>query len=684
MATRKSLKRPKAFFGADGAITAAAIAAQTVSQIAQAAMNRKATMQAAKEQSAAIEQQSQIQSQAMTRANANANSLQRQSQEFISQQNEANRDLQKQNMMNMQMLMGQENSANRREQSKITAKYGSNTRRKLRNAGKSSLSSTGELGFKITDGAEGVNNPVIPLQYTEDGGVIMMVNPNLKDHDERNSSGRKGFGVATASEGMPFIPNKSNLEMEGGEVFKAVPGKGIQSVISKHKLPGTNFNPREYYLATGDYEGAFNEAETIKNIKGISDSGNTKRRLGMTSPVEEMRVLRLNGGGINPIDMVYSAQPDLSGTDMNGYMVAAALNQNNIPDTANAADGQQSNTDVTRTNVMKAKYGTGRVKLKCGGRRKADLGVAGWNSIGAGFNTVGNVAGAAITNRANNRAARIMTGAYRNAADILGNAYDRLTGIDLDSIKLEDYEAAPVLANIRSARYNINPQLERVQRIGRNLAQNVRKNTLSSAAQQSKELAIIDKMDDTSSQLYADQANHTEAIKQGNMQELNRVATENANRMAQARQQFAASRLAGMQYNNDINNEKILGRANAESSAALQIGQTQASTRQANAQGWANALNNVATGWSSAFNNIGNYRANLQSNIMGADDPEVRRTLEMTNDRYSRKLLRRMYPYFNTDKVDLGVRPQSLDDYFNAVALGNPGLNTKGFKVSYN
>lgn len=618
--SKQSIKRrPKALFGADGTIMAVALGLQTVNdtvntilQVNQAKQAAQEAKDSAKAQSDSIKLAAEEQAAALKAQSENNNKLQEETIAFTKAENEKAREIQKNMQMNMEMMMGRQNAADRAKASKITVKYGGNVRRKLKNGGanKSHIPFTGELGFVITDGAEGVNNPVIPLEYTSDGGVIMMVNPKLKDHDEKNKEGRKGFGVATATERNPFIPIKSNLEMEGGEIFKAKPYTGIESVISKHKLPGTNFNPAANYLAGGNYEEVFNIAENIKSLKNISDSGNGVKR-----------GKALNGTNL-AINQIYPVQPNIQ-TDSLGAISASMIgthnNNNAIATGFNVTDGQQNQVDRSRTNIL-AKYGKNRRCLAEKGlnvnpnnnKRFISDKALGWmdvgaNVIGAGLSTLSNLLGSSYTREANNEVARLMGDAYTQSGDMMAAAYDNLQGIDLSQIKREAYETAPILAQLRTNRVNKNAELDEITRQYQDLSKEIDNNTLSSAARQLKRQKLATATTGARNKVYQQQQAEMDAINNANQATINQVNQANMAANIQSRQDFNNMRLKGLEYNANIANQRILGRASALSDAMLKTAGVNANTAQANSQVRSNAVNAIANSWTNGINNTMNF-----------------------------------------------------------------------------
>lgn len=609
-------RRPKALFGADGTIMAVALGLQTandtVNTILQIDQAKKAAQEAkdtAATQAKAIKDSAEKQAEALRQQSENNNSLQEQAIAFTQSENEKAREIQQNMQMNMEMLMGRENAAERARASKITVKYGGDVRRKLKNGGvnKSHIPFTGELGFVITDGAEGVKNPVIPLEYTPDGGVIMMVNPKLKDHDEKNKEGRKGFGVATATKNNPFIPAKSNLEMEAGEIFKTKPYTGIESVISKHNLPGTKFNPAANYLAGGNYEEVFNIAEGIKDLKNIPDSGKPKAN----------RRLTLRGGNLS-LNLPYPVQPNIQ-TDSLGAvstsLIGLSNNNNPIQTGYNVIDGQQNQKDLSRTNVL-AKYGKDR-RLKANKGLNANKNqisdkTLGWmnvgaNVIGAGLSTLSNLLGSSYTREANNEVARLMGDAYTQSGDMMATAYDNLQGIDLSQIKREAYETAPILAQLRTNRVNKNAELDEITRQYQDLSKEIDDNTLSSAARQLKRQKLATATTGARNKVYQQQQAEMDAINNANQATINQVNQANMADNIQSRQDFNNMRLKGLEYNANIANQRILGRASALSDAMLKTAGVNANTAQSNAQVRSNAVNAIANSWTNGINNTMNF-----------------------------------------------------------------------------
>ena len=113
-----------------------------------------------------------------------------------------------------------------------------------------------------------------------------------------------------------------------------------------------------------------------------------------------------------------------------------------------------------------------------------------------------------------------------------------------------------------------------------------------------------------------------EQIRQGNAERITQTAQENANRDVQARRDFGAQRMSLLQYNNDIENTKITGAAQARADAL-----TQSSTLKATAlQNSANAIGSALTASGNAFGRAYEMKVENQNQldaIMSGLDPKT-------------------------------------------------------------
>lgn len=613
--------RHKAQFGADGAIMAAAT-------LASAAMNAAATHSSAKEQAEATEKAANINAQALTKQNENATKLQEQTIQFNREENERNRTLQRDIQMNLQLLAGQQNTNDMREAAKIQVRNGGSIRKV--GSGKSKLSLRGNKIPGITTPNQG---NYVPLAFTDNGILAIIKGPN-------HSNGGVDIDVN----------GNKDIEAEGGELMHVkfglggnVKNKGIKDVqfISKHTIPGTNLNPaREVMIGRMTPDEAFVNQEVAKDINGVSDDGKHNSK----SPLRRMAYSGLT----------YTPQitPDLSLDYLAPVATGVAYDYKN----------------------RQAKYG--RCLKACGGRRKVRYGnppkgFKYWdgdlyfdenvgelfnnapntaqpptynqaivnpqtntttqpggdanpspyrsNLIGAGIAAGANLTGALITTLANNSAKRTLSAAYDRAANTMRNAYAQMHGIDMSNLRRSDFAAAHEMAALQAPIVSKGADRAMAERAYMRELRNIGRNTLSGAATLDRNAKLASGYYDLVGKISQDEYNARQDIIRGNLERIQHAASENANRDTQANQAYANAYLNLLQYNNEIENEKIMGAAQVGADRITQIGGLNASTRQANAASWAGALTGSATQFSNAIGANTKLRLGLEQAKLNAE-----------------------------------------------------------------
>ena len=544
--------RPKAIFGVDGAITAAAT-------LAAAGMTTAATLKAANQQSKAVESSARTQAEAIKAQTANNTNLQKESINFQRQINQENRQQQQDIQTTLQLMAGQQNMNNRLKATQEVAKYGGRPKRKKLSKMTSDISSYGgaRIPFRVTDGGG-----VIPIQIDDAGYGLYELYGNDHEHYHKTSGGKYKSGVGIKFSDGSTIEGEGNQNSNQGELLYVTPYDNM--FISKHNIKG--FNPAEAVKEGMHPQEAFDTQQQLKAIYGIND------------------------------------------------------------------DGSKSNKSYYK---QMAKCG-GHRKLKCGGRIKKGNGGFWQNHAGATYNAIGNVLGAGITAIGNGIAGRKLSNAYNNAGNILADAYSQMHGIDLSEINRNDYTPAHVMAAISNADTNINPQLERIRRDAAAQTKQVNNSTMSSAARQQRLAGINDRSLQRASEQYAYKQNEDQKIQQANAERIQQTSTTNAQLDAQANQEYAKSKLALMQYNNDIENSKIAGAAQARADAM-----TQSST--ASATAWQNSMNaigsaiaNTGQGFASSYEAVRKSDADFANTYAGlGNEQQVKAALlryERTGD----------------------------------------------------
>lgn len=579
--------RHKAFLGADGSIVAAAT-------LTAAAMNTAATLNSAKAQAKAMIENAKTQAKSIEEQTNNNNNLQTEQINFTRSQNQENRQQQQDIQTTLQLLAGQENMNDRMERNKMQVKLGGKLKRR-------SITTPfyGGGQFQITDGGG-----VIPISVSPDGYGLYELFGNDHEHYHKTSSGKNKTGVGIKFNDGSVVEGEGNQNTNQGELLYVTPNDAM--FISKHSIDG--FNPTEAVKQGVHPVQAFNIQEILKARKGLNDDG-SKAKCGKRRSLK-----RLMGGYSPAIEQANMTQNPSNGTGLvSGGVIYAVNNKTTSP----VEESQYTNI---------AKCGK-RITLKCGGRRKAALGYSKtgfWNDYGGAVaNTAGNILGAGISTIGNFIASNKLSKAYNEAGNILANAYSQMHGIDLSEIKREDYAAPHTLAVVRDANnINYNPQRERIRRNSASERREINRGTLSSAARQQRLAATNDRMLQNISELSSNENTVKEQIRQGNAERITQTAQANADRDVQANKDYTGTMLQGMMYNNDIENTKITGSAQARADAL-----TQSSTLRATAlQNSANAIGSALTASGNAFGRAYEMKVENQNQIdaiMSGLDPKT-------------------------------------------------------------
>lgn len=566
--------RRKAFFGADGAVMAAAT-------LAAAGITSGATLAAAKSQSKAIVDSAKTQAQSIKDQTINSNNLQKEQLAFTRSQNQENRQQQQDIQTTLQLMAGQENMNDRMEKNKMQVKLGGKPKRR-------SITTPfyGGGKFQVTDGGG-----VIPLSVTPEGYGLYELYGNDHDHYHKTSSGKNKTGVGIKFNDGSVVEGEGNQNTNQGELLYVTPNDAM--FISKHSIDG--FNPTQAVMNGVHPIQAFAIQEAIKDAQGLNDDGSKSKRRSLK---------RMLGGPTQNLEQVNMTQNPNNGTASVAGGVIYGINNK----TASPVEDIQYNNAI-------AKRG-GRIHLKCGGRKKAAWG----DYAGATYNAAGNVLGAGISTWGNMWAANRLGKAYREAGGILADAYSKMHGIDMSELKMEDYAAPHTLAVIRdSNNVSYDPQRERIRRNTASERREINSGTLSSAARQQRLSASNDRMLQRMSEIDATENNAKEAIRQGNAERITQTAQANADRDVQARKDYANQRLSLLQYNNNIENAKIAGMAQARADALTQSSMAHAQGLQSSMSAIGSGLTASAQGFSSTANGLRTDRVNRENILIGAD-----------------------------------------------------------------
>lgn len=629
--------RRKAGFGADGAVMAAAT-------LAAAGINAAATASAAKAQSKAAIENAKTQAKVIQDQTNNNNNLQKEQLAFTRAQNQENRQQQQDIQTTLQLLAGQENMNDRMERNKMQVRYGGKPKRQTI---KSPFYGGGL--FQVTDGGG-----VIPRSITPEGYGLYELFGNDHEHYHKAPDGKYKTGVGIKFKDGSVVEGQGNQNTKQGELLYVTPYDAM--FISKNSIAG--FNPTEAVNQGLHPVLSFNIQEILKKKLGLNDDG-SKAKCGKHHSIKRAM------GGITPvIDQANMTQNPSNGTVSVGAGTVYGVNM-----TPPVEDNQI--TPLARNGK--------RIHLKCGGRKKADWG----DYAGATYNAAGNLLGAGITTLGNMVAGNRLGKAYMRAGNIISDAYSQMHGIDMSELKREDYEAPHSLAVVRDSSTNINPQLERIRRNSAAERREINRGTLSSAARQQRLSAVNDKMMQQSSEQYAYKQNEDEKIKQANAERITQVAQANADRDAQALKDYNAQRLALLQYNNDIENTKITGAAQAKADAIAQASNIKNQAIQNSTLAFGNALAASGQAFATAYDNARKYEREDAYTYAGLSTPE-RRSLALSgkSPNNATRYYNEQLNIFNTT-TDADMKRTAYDNIL-AVIGANPNLNLNLPRINVN
>ena len=627
----KNCGRRKAIFGSDEAAILAAAGINVAGTMAASAIGANATKKAAQDQANATIQSAQKQAQAIKDQNATSKELQQESQDFVKEQNAENRELQKDIQLQLQMLTGQQNVNDRLEASKIQVKNGGSTKRKLRLAGKfhSFLRGSENMPFVVTDGGT-----VIPIGRTPEGYDIYEILGNDHEHYHKAQGGKNKTGVGIKFADGNVIEGEGNQNTNQGEIMVNTPNNAY--FISKHSIAG--FNPAKMTLDGMHPLQAYAIQEQLKAANGISDDGKHN-----STPVEK----KLLGGEPNYLYTMYNQIGPQMGVDTVGDTAVGVASQFTDKKRSLKCGGK---TRRKANNGLKWNWNTGKwegsiandniqvpyapgkqpsattTNTSTGGNSSTRGGgfFSNWTAgntvdlIGSGIGALGNIGGALITASANRSAARTVANAQNKAANLMADAYRSLTGIDMNSIRREDYAAAHAMPALQAPVSFAQQDISKIDRSLQRTLANADKYSASGASAQERMSRAEVNAQDARNEVYSEDQKQMQNIRQANAERVSRAAELNAQLDTQANKEYASAYLNALQYNNDINNQKILGAAGALSEGAINSANTMSAAQTSNAQAWANAILGGTQGFTSSLSAMADRKAKLASALLGA------------------------------------------------------------------
>lgn len=324
-------------------------------------------------------------------------------------------------------------------------------------------------------------------------------------------------------------------------------------------------------------------------------------------------------------------------------------------------------------------------KMKCGGRIKAKDGNF-WNTYGGSiYNGAGNIGGGLLSLVGGIIAGNKIGKSYKNASNILTNAYSQMHGINPSIIRKDDFNTGHAIAAIQSADTNVNPVLERIRRNASYESNNINRNTLSSAARQQRLAGINDRMLQRFSEAYANKHNQDQQITQANMQRIQEASNTNAQLDSQAMSNYNQLRAQIAMYNNDIENNKIAGIGQAQADALTNSATIRGNALQQGLTALGSGIASAAGGFANAWQANKEYKNNFNNAMLSAQPAGLVAYATYTNNR---DMAENLYnDYVNSDNPVLQRYATSLNNKFGfnknkRISLNNNSSNNSSNSVS--
>ena len=485
------------------------------------------------------------------------------------------------------------------------------------------------MPFVVTDGGT-----VIPIGKTPEGYDLYEIIGNDHEHYHKAQGGKNKTGVGIKFADGNIIEGEGNQKGPQGEYLLDTPYAAY--FISRHSIDG--FNPAKMVNSGMHPLQAYAIQEQLKAANGISDDGKHN-----STPVEK----KLLGGEPNYLYTMYNQIGPQMGVDTVGDTAVGVASQFTDKKRSlkcggktrrKANNGLEWNWNtgkwegsVANDNIQ-VPYAPGKqpsattTNTSAGGNSSTRSGgfFSKWTAgntvdlIGSGIGALGNIGGALITASANRSAARTVADAQNRASNLMADAYRSLTGIDMNSIRKEDYAAAHAMPALQAPVSFAQQGISKIDRsLQRTLANAGKYSTSGASAQERMSRAEVNAQD-ARNEVYSEDQKQMQNIRQANAERVSRAAELNAQLDTQANKEYASAYLNALQYNNDIKNQKRLGAAGALSEGAINSANTMSAAQTSNAQAWANAILGGTQGFTSSLSAMADRKAKLASALLGA------------------------------------------------------------------
>lgn len=628
-------KRRKAQFGIQEAATLAAAGINAAATIAGAATSAKAAKESARQQVDAMNNQTNKQIESLKEQNDNNNQLQMQNQEFIAEQNDENRQIQKDMQLTLQMLAAQQDQNDRLEASKIKVKNGGCKRNKKEIGGLGYTSATSflrgsNLPFKVE------NYGGVQLEeITPEGYELYELIGNDHNHYHKTKNDKKESGVTVKFADGETIEGEGNQNTNNGEKMLVTPNNAY--FISKHTLKG--YNPSKAVDNGEDPLIAFAKQEIIKDRYNISDNGKKKNKNNKSSYDDYFfnKINKRKCGGKKAYNgTILESFPDYSfDKQIKDNML---FNPNMKNGLNNISINSSNNQNTANTNYTYRDIPT--------------------DFVAPSISAVGNLAGNIISTSANRRAANMLSNAYLRNGELMANAYNSLKTVDLNGINdslRNSYKSVNVMPVLQAPVSFADTNITNIDRsLQRRLANDAKYSASSANANSRMGISETQAQDDKNKVYSADQQ-QMQQIRQANAKNISDAAKTNAMLATEANKNYTAAYLDLLKYNNNIENQKILGSSSSISDANMSSSDVLAQMKQANGTSWGRTLATTSQGFANTMNNL--VESNRVKNyILAGATPQQK--VELVDNRNDAKQLYNTYLNVYNSADDKNVKDE--------------------------
>lgn len=627
---RHTLRKCKAFFGAEAAAYLAGAGIQATATITGAATARRGLLDNARNQAQQMAQNTNREVQMMKEQMSNDKAQFEQNQEFIKEQNEQNREIQKQEQMMLQRLMAKQNQNDRLEASKIT----------VRNGG--SLNSDYNKYKLIRE----QNRKDTQTEYNKYKQLRDQNRKELEKNYNNYKKNKKKSGT-NANLSLRGVSPSNNLQFTVTDGGTAVPiGQTIEG-YDMYELAG-NDHKHYHKTPTGNKTGVGLQFANGVEIEGEGNQNTTHGEKMIVTPNNAYFLSKHSIKGFNPSKAVDNGMNPLEAYDIQEQIKAL----HGLTD-----DGKELHVKKER-----AEHSNGGAWVQNN---------ASW--LSPAISGTGSLISGLIATSGNRKAANLLSNAELERGRQMANAYRQLKGIDINGFvgsAYDTYKAANAMPAIQTPTSYASQPLSEVNRSLQRRLANAERNSASSMVANTRSNVAETDAQDARNRIYNADQQQMAQVRQANADRITQESMHTAEMNKQANIQRTSAILDALKYDADIKNESRLGQANALSQSGLNSANILASMRAQNSQIAANTMANIANTASNALSSYRkeqlDYNTNFANNLAKSNPETAIAMVNLTNDRQKGLELYNLYKTL-ASKVSNADNKQMYESYIAAL-----------------